>query len=275
MNIPKVSILLPTHNGAKWIGGAIESVLGQSFSDFELIVIDDASKDTVADIIKKYVTKDQRVVYTKNEINLGIQKTLNKGSGLAKGIYIARIDDDDTWSEKDKLTMQVDFLDTNIDYVLVGTGTVVVNEKGEELFRFLSPETDGDVRRKILFRNCFTHSSVMFRKREALELGGYGEDEVTRHVEDYELWLRLGSIGKLGNIQSYAVRFTMREGAISARHKKTQLINSVSLITMHKNYYHSYLPALVFAHCRCFGYSIVTQLPQSFQGMIFGMYKKL
>ena len=274
MDIPKVSISLPTHNGARWIKDSIESVLSQSYANFELIVINDASTDDIEVVVESFVHRDARVVYVANETNLGIQKTLNKGLRLARGEYIARIDDDDVWAEKDKLERQIDFLDTHLDYVLVGTGTIVVNEDGVELFRFLSPVTDEDVKNKILFKNCFTHSSVMFRKEEVLSCGGYREDEIARHVEDYELWLRLGVIGKLGNLPTHGVRFMLRSGAIGARYKPMQLRNSIKLIQIYKQHYHRPFLAIVFAYIRHVGYVLVEELPKSFQRMIFGVYKK-
>lgn len=272
---PRVSVLLPTHNGAAWIMRAIESVLGQTYSDLELIVINDASTDNTESVVEQFVHKDKRVVYVKNETNLGIQKTLNRGLQLARGEYIARVDDDDIWAENDKLERQVAFLDVNPDYVLLGTGTIVCNEKGEELFRFLAPETDEGVRKKILFKNCFTHSSVLFRKDRVLEMGGYHEDETSRHVEDYELWLRLGTVGRLGNLPFYAVRFTLRAGAIGARYKMTQLKNALTLTKMYKQYYHRYLLALCFGYIRYIAYALVEKMPISLQRHIFRMYKKL
>jgi len=274
MEDPRVSILLPTHNGAKWIESSIESVLNQSYSHFELIVINDASTDDTEAIVHGFVHKDARVIYIANEINLGIQKTLNKGLQLARGEYIARIDDDDVWIEEDKLERQVNFLDTHLDHVLVGTGTIVVNEEGAELFRFSPPPTDEGVRNRLLFKNCFTHSSVMFRKEVALSGGGYREDAVARHVEDYELWLRLGVKGKLGNLPMHGVRFMLRSGAIGARYKLLQLKNAIRLIQMYKQYYYRSFLAIIFAYIRYVGYVLLEKLPKSFQRRVFSFYKK-
>jgi len=164
MKMPKVSILLPTHNGSRFISKSIESVLLQSFEDFELIIIDDGSTDMTPDIAKEFTRKDKRVVFMSNKKNLGIQKTLNNGMRIAKGEYIARVDDDDEWVGSDKLARQVDFLDKNSDHVLVGTGVIVVDEKRDELFRFLQPSGDEAIRRKMLFKSYFMHSTVLFRK---------------------------------------------------------------------------------------------------------------
>src|SRR3989344_3196134 len=104
MKRPGISVLLPTYNGGRFITKAIESVLKQSFGDFELIVIDDGSSDYTPKIVEEFARKDSRIIFVKNKENLGIQKTLNRGLSLAKGIYIARIDDDDEWADKNKLS---------------------------------------------------------------------------------------------------------------------------------------------------------------------------
>ncbi|MDE1969958.1 MAG: glycosyltransferase family 2 protein [Patescibacteria group bacterium] len=272
--VPKVSILLPTHNGAKWVRSAIESVLVQDYSEFELIVIDDASTDNVAAVVRDLAKNDSRVHYIKNEVNLGIQKTLNKGIALARGKYIARIDDDDMWSDIHKLGAQVEFLETHPDYMLVGTGTVIVNEEGNELFRFLAPETDNDIRKILLFRNCFTHSSVMFRSDIVRALRGYREDEETRHIEDYELWLRMGTKGKLHNLPLFSVRFMMRRGAISARYKPVQLYHALRIISRYRVYYRFYPLAWLFALVRYVGYRIFLFFPGFIQQLIVRIYKQ-
>jgi len=250
MKTPKVSVLLPTYNGAKFIAVSIESVLSQSFRDFELMVIDDGSTDTTAEIVKKFSDKDERVVFISNESNLGIQKTLNRGLQIAKGEYIARIDDDDQWSETGKLESQVKFLDADSDYMLVGTGVIVVDENRKELFRFLEPGSDEDIRNRILFKSCFMHSAVLFRKDAVLKLGGYSEDESVRHVEDYELWLRLGRVGKLHNLPLYGIKFMQREGAITSKYKPEQFRKDARLVKSFRADYPNYEMAIFFVYIR-------------------------
>jgi teichuronic acid biosynthesis glycosyltransferase TuaG len=106
---PVISIILPTYNGATYISRAIESVAAQSYTDWELLVIGDGSTDTTAGIVAEYIKKDSRIQYVKNDSNLGIQKSLNRGLHLAQGKYIARIDDDDQWIDTEKLTKQLNF----------------------------------------------------------------------------------------------------------------------------------------------------------------------
>jgi len=247
---PKVSILLPTYNGSRFISRSVESVLAQSFDDFELIIIDDGSTDVTGDIVNKFARKDKRVVFISNKGNLGIQRTLNNGLKIAKGKYIARIDDDDEWLDSKKLEYQVAFLDAHPEYVLVGTGVVVVDENRNELFRFLLPLDDAAIRDRMLFKSCFMHSSVVFRKNSVLKLGGYGESEEIRHVEDYELWLRLGRVGKLANLPSYGIKFMQRKSAITSKHKPEQFRKNIKLVrSFRADYPHSRM-ATFFAYLR-------------------------
>lgn len=262
--IPKVSIILPTYNGGKYIKRAIESVITQSFSGWELLIIDDGSTDNTENIVKGYIEKDSRIIYLKNEVNLGIQKTLNKGLREAKGEYIARIDDDDEWIDKDKLKKQVEFLNNNTECVLVGTGVIVVSEEGTELFRYLLPETDKEIRNKILAKNCFVHSSVLFRKEAALSFTGYDESTATRHVEDYDLWLKLGTIGKLANLPIYAVKFTLREGSISSINKLEQFKKNLILARNYKNKYPNYFFSLLRSCLRVIIYGFILKSPIKF-----------
>ena len=279
MKTPKVSVILPTYNGSRFIAKSIESVLSQTFDDLELIIIDDGSTDRTAEVAEEFTRKDRRVIFVRNKENLGIQKTLNEGLRLAKGEYIARIDDDDQWVYKKKLTEQVALLDQNPDYVLVGTGVIVVDEERKELFRFSHPKDDDTIRNKMLFKSCFTHSTVMFRKDVVLGIGGYGEDEKVRHVEDYDLWLRLGTVGKLANLPEHGIKFMLREGAISAKYKSEQFRKNVRLVLKYRKNYPRFITAFLFANLRAVLYSVYEYIPfksvlKPVKKIIFMVYKK-
>jgi glycosyltransferase involved in cell wall biosynthesis len=271
----KVSIILPTYNGSKYIKVAIESVLTQTFTLWELIVIDDGSNDNTEETINVYTLKDKRIIYLKNENNLGIQKTLNKGLKEAKGKYIARIDDDDEWIDKDKLEKQVDFLENNPSYVLVGTGVIVINEESLELFRYLLPKDDKSIRNKILSKNCFIHSSVVFKKDSALIFGGYNESNDTKHIEDYDLWLKLGTVGKLSNLPIYAVKFTIRDDSISSTNKIGQFEKNINLLKRYKNKYPNYKVSMIKSNIRFLIYKLISKLPiKSIYYDLMKFYKK-
>lgn len=257
----RVSIILPVYNGEKFIAFAIESVLAQSYRNWELLVMDDGSTDRTANVVKRYAEKDNRIKYHKNEQNLGIQKTLNRGLKAAQGAYIARIDDDDTWCDVDKLSKQVKFLDDNPEYVLVGTGVIVVDERGNELSRYLTPCKDEDIRKKILSGNCFVHSSVMFRRAAVLKVGGYSEEEEVKHSEDYDLWLKLGEIGKFANLPIYAVKFTLRGGSVSHKNKIKQFRAVIKIAEKYKKDYPNYLLSNIRNYSRLILYGFFDFLP--------------
>ena len=270
-----VSIILPTYNGSKRIEMAIQSVLAQKYTNWELLVLDDGSSDNTALIVDNFVKQDSRIIYIKNEINLGIQKTLNKGLREAKGEYIARIDDDDVWVDQNKLTEQALFLEKNKEYVLVGTGVIIVDEHNKELFRYLLPEKDIQIRKTILGKNCFIHSSVLFIKDVVLKIGGYDESINTRHVEDYDLWLRLGLCGKFANLSSYSVRFKLHDASISAQNKIEQYKKIFKVIKIFKGKYPNYFISYFRALARIIVYGFFVKLPIriSFNKM-FKLYQK-
>lgn len=271
----KVSVILPTYNGRRFIARAIESVLRQEYRDFELLVIDDGSTDDVASKVAAYVARDARVRLIRNGSNLGLQKTLNVGLREAQGEYIARIDDDDVWELPHKLAQQVRFLDKHPDYALVGTGVIVVDEHGTELFRFLNPETDHQLRRRMLYRNYFSHASVMFRKSIAMQFGGYSERVEALHVEDYELWLKLGTTAKLANLPIYGLRFMLRPSTISARHKRVQLVRQFQLMQAFKSSYPGYLPARIKSTLRLAAYSLFYWLlTERVRRFVLKLYKR-
>lgn len=227
--MPRISIILPTHNGERFIARAIKSVQAQTFTDWELLIIDDGSD------VPPAAVDDVRVKSIRFEKNQGIQHALAEGLNRAQGEYIARIDDDDEWCDNNKLQSQLDYFTAHSDCVLVGTGLIVVNEQGRELYRFLNPQTDAKIRSEILYRNCFSHSTVMFKKSSAMQFGGYGESEAVRHVEDYDLWLKLGTIGSFANLPEYSVRLTARSTSISGQHKLLQFKNQLAITGLYKS----------------------------------------
>ena len=249
-----VSVVLPTYNRAYLLSGAISSVLNQTFQDFELIIVDDGSTDNTKEVVENFQKKDNRIKYIRNEENLGIQKTLNKGIGMSEGKYIARIDDDDEWIDNNKLKNQVDFLELNQDHVLVGTGAVVVDENNKEIFRYLCPKEDNIIRKSILSKNCFLHPSVVFKKESFLAVGGYDESSDVRHIEDYDLWFKLGIVGKFANLNIYAVKLKNSGKQISFKNQRKQLNGYFLFIKKYKDSYPGYYYALVRAYLRLFLY---------------------
>lgn len=270
----KVSIILPTHNGSKTIEKSIRSVIAQSFQDWELLIIDDGSTDNIKSILAPFTKEESRIFYARNEFNLGIQKSLNLGLNLAKGEYIARIDDDDEWTDEDKLRKQVEFLDSNQDHVLVGTCANVIDERGVKISEYVLPEGDEEIRNKLLYKNCFIHSSVVYRRDQTLSLGGYDEGEETKHVEDYHLWLLLGQKGRLANLGDRMINFRRSSSSISSKNKLHQLKKDLFLIKMFKGLYPNYRKSLFLRIIIVIFYRIFDSIvPDKFKNFLIRKYK--
>lgn len=236
MNDILVSIVMPTYNRSELITFAIDSVLSQSYQNWELLVIDNESTDDTSRIVEQYTNKYKRIKYfnVKKSVNPGIANYLNIGIQKAAGKYIARLDDDDEWCDNNKLEKQVSFLEHNKDYVIVGGGAIMVDKKRKELYRFLKREKDSEIRNNALLANPFWHNTVMFSKQKAIEVGGYNE---LRFVEDWDLWLRLGLVGKLYNLQEHFSLYMNAGQNLSVSNQKLAAKTILKLIDKFKNLY--------------------------------------
>ncbi len=201
MNKPTISIIMSTYNDDSYIKAAIESVLQQSFTDWEFIIINDGSTDNTGRIIDEFAKGDSRFNVVHNAANKGLTSNLIFGVEKAKGEFIARIDGDDEWIDKDKLRKQVDFLKSNAEYGLVGSWAHIVDKNGNMISGGRSPVTDNGIRNYMLIENCFFHSSVLIRKTIIDKVGNYNPQ--MRSSQDYEYWLRIGLACKMHNIDEY------------------------------------------------------------------------
>jgi glycosyltransferase involved in cell wall biosynthesis len=192
---PKVTVLMSVFNGEEFLREAIESVLIQTFADFEFIIIDDASTDKTWEILIEYAERDQRIALVQNQENIGLTKSLNKGLELARGTYIARQDADDI-SLPDRLQRQVACLDNHRRVVLVSSDLEYIDSKGRPLRRTQKRGEPFWVAWYLLFYNHLGgHSTVLFRKNPVLYSGGYSDSYP--YSQDYELWLRLANQGDI------------------------------------------------------------------------------
>ena len=192
--MPKVSVVMPVYSSEKYVGEAIESILAQTYNDFELIVIDDCSKDSSAKIIEKY-TNDSRVHFIKNETNQGFLYGLNKGIELAKGEYIARLDDDDVCYPT-RLEKQIEYLDKNRDVVLVGTHIDLL-KNGKYIAKEKAPINEkNEIKFSLPFGNyLIAHSSFMMRKEVLIKNNIVYEKFV--QTPDYNMLCNMSRVGDL------------------------------------------------------------------------------
>ncbi len=274
---PLVSIILPTYNGAAIISRAISSVLAQEYENWELIIVSDGSTDDTKSVIENFSRTEKRIVFVTNEHNEGIQKTLNNGIRVAKGEYIARIDDDDQWVDPLKLSAQVDFLEQNPEYVLVGTDATVADENGVVLSKNIMPKTDKAIRAKILSKNCFLHSTILVKKSVVDTVGGYSEEKDTRHAEDYDLWLKMGAEGKFANLEMKSTILMTHSNSLTSQNRVSQARHVFHCVIVHRKRYPNFLFGYIVSLTRLvFFYLLnVVPIPKSLWYMIQRIYRSV
>lgn len=220
---PAVTVLMPVYNCAEHIVEAMESILAQTFTDFELLIVNDGSTDDTRKIIAS--KKDRRIRLIDNESNRGLVPTLNKGLNRARGRFIARMDCDDV-ALPDRFLRQVKFLEDNPDVSVCGTWARVFGNPREATMT--PPVHPEEIRVELLFRSALVHSSVMVRRR-VLDNSPYRYDPAYRHAEDYDLWARLSRVTRLANIDEILMMYRVHEDQIGCLHQDEQqfVTNSV------------------------------------------------
>jgi len=215
---PRISVIMSAYNRDDYLKEAVDSILDQTFSDFEFIIINDGSSDGTHDILKNY--KDSRLRIFEQQ-NMGLTKSLNKGITFSNGEYIARQDADDV-SLSERFEKQVRFLDERSDIALLGTAAIRINHNGKELDIVRYPEDDGTIRNRLLEFNPFWHTSVMMRKKCLDETGIYRE--ISDSVDDYDLWLRISEKYKLANLSEPLVKYRLEINSITVTNIEEQLM---------------------------------------------------
>ncbi|MCA0930927.1 glycosyltransferase [Lutimonas saemankumensis] len=190
----KVSVIMSVFNCEKFLTTAIESILQQSFADFEFIIFDDASTDGSGKIIKSYAEADDRVIAIFNTENQGLTKNLNKGIAMSKAVYIARMDADDI-ALPNRLSRQVEYLDKNTHIDIVGSSAIDIDENGNQLQKRQAPESHQEIIKLLPKANPMIHSTVVFRRKSLEKIEFYNESY--RTTQDYEMWFRAAGNGMI------------------------------------------------------------------------------
>jgi len=228
---PIVTILMPVFNGEKYLPEAIESILNQTFTDFEFLIIDDFSTDNSINVIKKY--KDKRIRLIINEQNMGQTITLNKGLKLACGKFIARMDQDDI-SHQSRLEKQVSFLLKNTDFALVGSFIQFINHKGDFVKNYNPPTNHDEIINSFVYRNPFAHSSLLFRKDLIMSLGAYSLQY--KYVQDFSLLIKITSHYKVANIPHTLTKIRLHQDQSTSSFISKKL-NKWEQYSIHKELY--------------------------------------
>jgi len=233
---PLVTVLIPVYNGAKFLGEAIESILNQTLEDFELLIIDDGSTDNCVDIIRGY--HDSRIRLVENDKNLGQAETMNRGLHLAKGKYIARMDQDDV-SLSSRLRKQVAYMENNLQVGVCGTWIKYIGYKDD----VLNLETKNHlIKLRLLTNQSLAHPTVMIR-RSVLDDYNLKYDGRYSPAEDYDLWVRMSDYCSFANLPEPLVRYRLHENqgseigmkqqSDSANQVRSRLIESMGLHLQH------------------------------------------
>lgn len=222
-NKPLVSVIMPAYNAEKYISEAIESILNQTFKDFEFIILDDASTDNTGEIIREYADKDQRIVSVKNEKNLYIAGNRNKGISLARGKYIVWQDADDI-SKSHRIYELVKKMESDKNVGICGSYIGLFNEKGIQDVRTY-PSSDFKIRSAIFKFSPVAQPAAIVRKAVLDDVGCFDPDYPP--AEDLELSFRIGVKYKFANIPEVLILYRLHGESATYKNMKTIVKNTI------------------------------------------------
>lgn len=203
----RISVLMPVYNCQKYLKTSIESILCQTFRDFEFIIVDDGSTDGSWKIIEGYKQKDTRVITLRNKYNIGMSGTLNKGLSIAKGKYIIRMDADD-WSYPDRFRIQYEYMKTHPKVGVSGGSIEVCDRNLKVVNKRKYPLSDKEARKIIFCYSPFAHSATIWNTEMMRKIGGYNENIPLS--QDCELYFKIGKSAKFGNIKETLLKLRTR-----------------------------------------------------------------
>jgi len=216
---------MSVYNGETFLREAVESILNQTFREFEFIIVNDGSTDGSVAMLDSYQINDKRLKVYHQE-NKGLIESLNRGCVLARGKYIARMDADDI-ALRDRLTRQIDFMETHLEVGVVGSAIETINTLGDTVSREYYPVTDQEIKLFLRRGTCsLVHPTVLIRKNVFDASGGYRK--VVVDAEDFDLWLRIADFGKFANIKMPLLKYRRHLGQVSVRKFRQQVLSNIA-----------------------------------------------
>ena len=210
VSAPRVSVVMPMYNAAAYLRPAIDSVLGQTFRDYEFIIVDDGSTDSSPSIVREYA--EPRIVMVRQD-NQGVATALNRGLALARGEYIARQDADDV-SHSERFSTQVRYLDEHPDVAVLGTGSLLIDPQGRPFSRFMPFTRHDRIVAELRRGVCpLMHGAIMARRDALMSVGAY--KPIFGQIQDVELWLRMSARYRLANIRDILYELRKHDGSIT------------------------------------------------------------
>lgn len=261
MTPPRVTVLMPVYNTAAYLREAVESILGQTFADFEFIAVDDGSTDGSVAVLEEYAAIDGRLRVIVNDRNHGIVYTLNRGLDAASGEFIARMDSDDI-ALPDRLERQIRVMVVDPSIAALGGAVSYIDERGHDLGVVRASVPDED----LLFGTPLLHPTVVMRRSA---LGPLRYEERFRLAEDYHLWLRLAKVGRLAALPETVLRYRLSPGASRVRSLRKMILRTLQ-VKVEGVRHLGYRPSGA-ALIRFIAEALLFPLPQSF---VFRLYCK-
>jgi len=269
MRKPILTVIMPAYNAKKYISFAIESVLNQTYEDFEFLIIDDRSTDGTSKIIRNYAKQDKRIRIINNKKNMQIAYCLNKGLKSATGTFIARMDPDDI-SMKKRLEKQLKFLIRNPNVAIVGANIEIIDKNGKKIASRKYPSSSTEMK-KIMFRySPFAHPVIMFRKKVFEKYGGYNEAMVP--CEDIDLWFKIGSRHKFATLQENLLQYRLLEASNS--HSRLRYLENLGLkIKLNAIINLNYKPSFYDIVFNIFEYGTLWFMPVRFRIFLYNLLR--
>lgn len=224
LTVPKITVLMSVYNGEKYLHEAIDSILNQSYSDFEFIIVNDGSSDNTAEILNEY--SDPRIKRINNQQNIGLVRSLNRAIETAKGELIARMDADDI-STPDRFDKQVAYLDAEPKVSVLGTCMKHIDAEGNNLGILNAPINHNLIKWKMLFETSMFHATVMMRKKDLKKAGNYNAD--FQYIEDFELWSRMIDNVRFSNLNEVLYIRRWHDESVCNLHNSIQFRKGVDL----------------------------------------------
>lgn len=256
-----VTVIMPVYNTEKFVPMSIDSILNQTYTQFEFVIIDDGSKDSSWQIVQTYAEQDSRIVALQNEENLGIVQTLNRGLSIANGKYIVRMDADDI-SPLDRLEKQVAYMEQNPTVGVLGTNITYIDEDDQPYhqgkLKHELEESVSFIQWSLLWRCAIYHPTVMIRK-SILDETGYLYKENFKYAEDYDLWTRMMHHTEIARLHDTIVQMRILSTSISRQHNQVQMNLTIQI---RKREIEKYLntslsPSGLDTLCKAFSYDVI------------------
>lgn len=265
-----VSVVMPVRNAEKFLEEALNSVISQTYKNIEIVVVDDASVDKTAEILKRYQLKDKRIKIVKNKRQLGVAKSLNVAIKNSSGVYLARMDADDLMRSS-RLAKQVNFLAKNPSTIALGTWVFEIDQKGNLLGKRTLPLHHKDIYQMMYYAMGLQHPTIMFNRKLVPKNFNWYQD--IKYAEDLDLLFRLCKWGKLANLGEFLLFYRIHKDNLSLKRTKATFF-AAQKIRKNAVKLYNYKPSLPASIYNFLCSVIVSVLPEKYILSLYSLFRK-